>query len=396
MRNTLFSDELALISKNSQNPDEFERAWKAAILRNHAEGNKYLSTLWDIKEFWVPAYFKDCFYPFTTTTTRSESTNSMWKCYVYHKDTIAKFVAAYDLIQQNCLATLDKKRYRTLEKTPSIETGFPIEREASKIYTNEIFRKFQQELHNRTYYKCSDLAKGRQYQLKRIPSEDGKPYPGEEFERSEFRVDVDEQKEVYNCTCNKMQRDGIQCCHVLKVMDQTGMVDQLPKSFINPRWTKNLSESLKSLATGQGNIMTREQEETMRFSLAYTEMAELCSHGCKKDKSYNVLMECMRETKIKVMAALAEVENEEPTTNNLATITLKNPPMSFSKGTRRGDRLKAGSENKGKGGKALPRCGRCKLKGHKQTSCSTNPAVIEKKGCKRKKGNGRRRRRRNL
>ena len=154
-----FSNELALISKNSQNPDEFERAWKAAILRNHAEGNKHLSTLFDLRTFWVPAYFKDCFYPFSTTTTRSESTNSMWKCYVYHKDTIAKFVAAYDLIQQNCLATLDKKRYRTLEKTPSIETGFPIEREASKIYTNEIFRKFQQELHNRTYYKCSDLLK---------------------------------------------------------------------------------------------------------------------------------------------------------------------------------------------------------------------------------------------
>ena len=59
-----------------------------------------------------------------------------------------------------------------------------------------------------------------------------KPYPGEEFDRSEFKVDVDEQKEIYSCTCKKMSRDGIPCCHVLKVMDQTGMIDQLPKSNI--------------------------------------------------------------------------------------------------------------------------------------------------------------------
>ena len=90
--------------------------------------------------------------------------------------------------------------------------GFLIERQASQVYTNEIFRKFQLELRNQTYYKCSDLAKGRQYFFKKIiePREKvWKPYPGEEFDRSEFRVHVDEQKEIYSCSCKKMSRDGI-------------------------------------------------------------------------------------------------------------------------------------------------------------------------------------------
>ncbi|XP_020190768.1 protein FAR1-RELATED SEQUENCE 5-like [Aegilops tauschii subsp. strangulata] len=227
------SDDIFRIVKNSLDQDEFERAWKAAISLHKAEGNKHVNTLWELQKFWVPAYFKDCFYPFSSTTTRSESTNSMWKNYVDHKVTIKRFVNAYHMIQQNCLATLDKKRHRTEEKAPSLETGFPIERQATQVYTNEIFRKFQLELRNRTYFKCSDLAKGRQYFFKKIiePGEKvWKPYPGEEFDRSEFRVDVDEQKQIYSCSCKKMSRDGIQCCHVLKVMDQTGMID----NFQNP------------------------------------------------------------------------------------------------------------------------------------------------------------------
>ncbi|KAE8793556.1 Protein FAR1-RELATED SEQUENCE 5 [Hordeum vulgare] len=127
------SDELHLIIKNSLNADEFEGSWKRAISKYKAEGNMHLNALWELRTFWLPTYFKDCFYPFSSTTTRSESTNSLWENYVNHKDTITMFVGAYNIIQQNCLATLDKKRHRTEEKVPSQETGFPLETEASEI-----------------------------------------------------------------------------------------------------------------------------------------------------------------------------------------------------------------------------------------------------------------------
>ncbi|XP_040252025.1 protein FAR1-RELATED SEQUENCE 5-like [Aegilops tauschii subsp. strangulata] len=367
---------LSTFVKAMGDQDEFERAWKAAISVHKAEGNKHLNTLWELRNFWVPAYFKDCFYPFSSTTTHSESTNSMRKNYVDHRDTIKSFADGYHMIQQNCLATLAKKRHRREEKAPSLETGFLIERQASQVYTNEIFRKFQLELRNRTYFKCSDLAKGRLYFFLKItePGENvWKPYPGEEFDRSDFKVDVDEQKEIYSCCCKKMSRDGIQCCHVLKVMDQTGMIDQLPKSFVIPRWTRNLSESLKVLSTSQGDSMTVQDDETMRFGLAYTELSDICSNACRKEKAYRVLRECMVDMKIKVMAALAE----EPDTGILAE-TLKNPPMSGSKGTKKGDRMKASSEKKGKGNKEATKCGRCRVKGHRKTNCPDNPEVQER------------------
>ncbi|XP_066163361.1 uncharacterized protein [Oryza sativa Japonica Group] len=44
---------------------------------------------------------------------------------------------------------------------------------------------------------------------------------------------------IYNCECCKFERDGILCCHVLKVMtfDFVGQVSDIPEHYILPRWT---------------------------------------------------------------------------------------------------------------------------------------------------------------
>ena len=62
-----------------------------------------------------------------------------------------------------------------------------------------------------------------------------------------------------------------------------------------------------------------------------------------------MLRECTEDMKIKVMAALAE----EPDTSILAE-TLKNPPMSGSKGTKKGDRIKLVLRRKEKATKPHP------------------------------------------
>jgi len=94
-KNANMSNEIAFLCKNSLTENEYEMSWKATLKKYNAEENKHFQTLWDLCSFWAPAYFKDSFYPFSSTTSRSESTNSMWKKYVSYKDTIANFVEAY-------------------------------------------------------------------------------------------------------------------------------------------------------------------------------------------------------------------------------------------------------------------------------------------------------------
>ena len=133
-----------------------------------------------------------------------------------------------------------------------------------------------------------------------------------------------------------MTRDGIQCYHILKVLDHTGMVIQLPKYFINPRRTKNVARRMKELSTSEERRIQGQEEQTMRFSLAFTEMVEICSNACKKEKAYAVLQDFVRDMKSRVMIALAEEEVDDNDGAQEAIKTdfdkpLGNPPMKESK-----------------------------------------------------------------
>ena len=111
------SDLLRYIAKNALMPDEFEKGWNQLIKEYKAEGEKHLNKLYRIRERWAPAYFMDKFFPFSSSTGRSESTNNMWKGYSQHKDTITMFLEQYEIIQDKCLSALDKKKVASTIRT---------------------------------------------------------------------------------------------------------------------------------------------------------------------------------------------------------------------------------------------------------------------------------------
>jgi hypothetical protein len=75
-------EELRYVIRNSFTLAEFEDGSKAVFIRHGAEGNEYLQHLYGIRAYWAQAYFKDKFYPFSSTKGRSESTNNLFKNYV--------------------------------------------------------------------------------------------------------------------------------------------------------------------------------------------------------------------------------------------------------------------------------------------------------------------------
>jgi nicotinamide mononucleotide adenylyltransferase len=83
--------QLRYLIKNAFSPAEFEAEWERILAENKAEWNPYLMQLYDIREQWASAYFKDKLYPFSSTTRRSESTKSLFKHYALQKDTISSF-----------------------------------------------------------------------------------------------------------------------------------------------------------------------------------------------------------------------------------------------------------------------------------------------------------------
>lgn len=61
------------------NIEDFESEWPEIISKYNLQENKHIKGLYEVKEFWVPAYLRGYFFGGMTTTGRSESINSFVK-----------------------------------------------------------------------------------------------------------------------------------------------------------------------------------------------------------------------------------------------------------------------------------------------------------------------------
>ena len=353
------SEELRFAAKNAFTPEEFETAWINVIRRYGAEGEKHLAKLYRIRSRWVPAYFMDKFFPFSSSTGRSESTNNMWKCYSRNTDTISNFLEQYEVIQDKCLSALDKKKLKSTLKTAKPTSHHPFVKQALEAYTHDIFLKFQTEVTNSTAFSIVGSFQAGHMRLERVSN-----YENMEFKRKYFDVQYDEEKKNFSCCCKKMKRDGIHCCHVIKALVHLG-VNDLPESFVIQRWRKDIEVVIPTLGEA---VDVSNSEETLRFAGAMSSMVELCNLACPVDEAYKVMMECMQEMKTKVMASLAGQEHtEKEAAHPIEDHKLHDPPITSRKGTNRGNRPKPGSEKSKKARNVT--CSHCKEKGHIRTSC---------------------------
>jgi 3-methyladenine DNA glycosylase AlkC len=81
-RNEDLRPEFNDIIDNSMTVHEFETRWVEMILKYNVANNTHLSDLYQIRATFVPAYFRDQFFPFLQTTARSEGFNAVLKRYI--------------------------------------------------------------------------------------------------------------------------------------------------------------------------------------------------------------------------------------------------------------------------------------------------------------------------
>jgi len=216
---------------NSFTPAEFEQKWQAFLDKYELNNDERFQHLYDMRHCWIPAYFMHCFFPFLQTTARSEGFNAVLKRYVNPKNSILNFVQQYKKIQQRIFSKQDLQEAATATKVPRYLTGHPMEHQMKKAYTRRLFNVFQHELQlSSSYYvvrvEGDDLI-------------DVVPYrrcPDLLYGTRTFRVTSSRVEGLYSCTCCKFERDGVLCCHILKVFDALA-VREVPDRYILPRWS---------------------------------------------------------------------------------------------------------------------------------------------------------------
>ncbi|XP_019184831.1 PREDICTED: protein FAR1-RELATED SEQUENCE 5-like [Ipomoea nil] len=209
-------------------PNDFEVEWKKILDKYGLRGNSWLEKLYSIREKWIPAYVRTSFCAGMSTTQRSESMNKYFKDYINANTPISKFVVQYDKALDARYNKEREKTFKTLNSKPILKTLYPMEEEASKVYTRKMFRMFQDELIHSQQFVAEKI----------ITIEHESVYRVHEFdkEKSEYIVTFMSSSTTIECSCHMFEFLGILCRHQLMVLIKKN-VYSLPKLYILKRWT---------------------------------------------------------------------------------------------------------------------------------------------------------------
>ncbi|WVZ67480.1 hypothetical protein U9M48_016550, partial [Paspalum notatum var. saurae] len=276
--------ELTCLVTNSLVSEEFENGWQAMLEKYDAASNACLDLLYQTRLMWAPVYFKHVFCPFTWSAGCSKSKNLIFKEHVMQNDSIETFMSQYDTFQKESVSTEDGGRFESTPKRPMYSTRHPIERHAAEIYTTGMFLRFQKELLDASAFNAFEKEKDAVYTVKKALD-----YEEAEFLRDSFSVEVDLKTSTFNCICSKFERDGILCCHVLRLFTQFS-INEIPERYIKPRWTKNFreQESQKYCSETMGSDVWQSQ---LRYAVIMNRMAKGCATVSRDPQRSKIFLE---------------------------------------------------------------------------------------------------------
>nr|XP_040245751.1 protein FAR1-RELATED SEQUENCE 9-like [Aegilops tauschii subsp. strangulata] len=348
--------------------EEFERSWMAMIETYQVQDHETLASLWEKRMYWVPAYFMQCFFPFLQTTQRSEGFNAVLKRYVSPGNSLLQFAKQYTALQQKILGSELQQEANTALKQPKLLTYLPMERQMSKIYTNTIFNKFQEERKRASMYTAFQVDEHTFKVCSIMGMSDSEPEDPDKGRNYFVKASISEGE--YYCQCCKFERDGIVCCHILKVMDLNA-VTRMPRHFIRQRWTWDADDALAPQTSNAVLAVHDERPEStmeaVRHVVLTKNYAELIDEACKSDETARVAEKHMKILKreldeIKKRKA-EEALHRFPRTSSVPSSTgpssensevgseiestqtqVRNPPRSITKGRPKEIRYKSGLE----------------------------------------------------
>ncbi|KAJ4707864.1 FAR1-related sequence [Melia azedarach] len=216
---------------------EFETAWADMINQHGLGDNKWLQTLYDDRQRWVPVYLKDIFFAGMIPVQENESFNAFFDGYVHKHTSFKEFVDKYDLALHRKHMKEAMADQESRNSCFELKTKCSFEVQLSKVYTKEIFKRFQSEVEG--MYSCFNTrqvtASGPiiTYIVKeRVEVE------GNEKEVRNYEVLYETSQVDIRCICSLFNYKGYLCRHALNVLNYNG-VEEIPSRYILPRWTKD-------------------------------------------------------------------------------------------------------------------------------------------------------------
>lgn len=126
---------------------QFEAGWEIMIKEFDLSDNKWLSDMYALRSYWIPAFFKNVpMCGLMRTTSLSESQNWSFTNSTLTGSYLLNFMAIFDSAMERQRHNQSHADFLTAQTYPKPLTYLTYEPHAARVYTRRIFYQVQEEL----------------------------------------------------------------------------------------------------------------------------------------------------------------------------------------------------------------------------------------------------------
>ncbi|KAI5340905.1 hypothetical protein L3X38_020179 [Prunus dulcis] len=342
---------------DTDNKDEFDAKWNIVVTKAGLTDHPWLSSMFDLKESWVPAYTRQFFAAGMSSSQRAEGSHGFFKQYISRRNSLMDFIIRFE-------RALSHQREKELvaDHVDAFEVAqcllpMPMNKQMATLYTRTMFQKFEQELIQST--AC----------FLELKTEDACKVVFNVSERKNWETRVAEvvyvkDSDHASCSCKRFEFVGIICKHILALF-RRDQIEYMPEKCILKRWKKTAKCGLVSDANGKeikdcadpGLLIKR---STMsRLASDVVEDALMSEEGCE------VLSATLKSLQVKLKLLKDGPSNNEVGGSSSQTQYMKDPKRVRCKGRSKG--VTGAKEKAMKRG--IRHCRECGHIGHDRRQC---------------------------
>lgn len=258
---TTFSKDFSKCIYDVEDEDDFVLEWKLLLEKYDLGNNSWLTKLYEDREKWSLAYGRQTFCADIISTLTKESMGSKLKNYLDLDLNLLDFFKCFESVLNEKRSAVVQADYRGCHSAIKMPASKML-RQAANAYTPAVFKIFQSEFELSMDMMVYHAGQAHTTYTYKVTTEDSP---------KEYIVRFDSLDNTFICSCKKFDCIGIQCRHVLKVLDIIN-IKELPPQYLLKRWTKDAKS--KNLAGIQEVI---ENETTSSLDEHHRHLRSLCN-----------------------------------------------------------------------------------------------------------------------
>ncbi|XP_020268794.1 protein FAR1-RELATED SEQUENCE 6-like isoform X2 [Asparagus officinalis] len=281
---------------DSSTVDEFEEEWGKLINGYGLEGNEWFNSLYDIRHLWVPVFLKNTFWGGMSVSQHNDSLASFFEEIVCPETSVKDFLSRYEMILQTKYEMEAKADFDSLHKSRFTVSKFPMEEQVSKLYTLNMFSRFQDELKATVYSHVAPIKIDGSVSVFKV-REHAYIENGENIEAKGHEVVYNIDGFQIQCDCNFFHFKGILCRHALSVF-KLNQVYEVPSQYILDRWRRDFKQ-LHILAHRAKDVLGNTiLERYDNLSLRYLQLVEI---GAMSDEKFQLALRLIKEMEMSLL-----------------------------------------------------------------------------------------------